>query len=321
MSGDVLFCTDTFLGARREKLAEIAPDLDVVALVGEEPVSDADLDRITIAFFSHDTWPDRAAHYFGAAMRTPAMQWFHTMSAGVDSPVFASFLDRGVRLTTSSGTSAAPIARTVMMYLLALTRDLPNLMEGQRLAEWRWQRWDELAGRTIAVAGWGPIGQEVARLAVAFGMHPVVVRRSARGDEPFPVRTLDELGAIAADVDVLVMALPLTDTTERIVTADVLEALGPSGLFVNVGRGELVDQSALTDALVDGRLGGAGIDVTTPEPLPSDDPLWGAPNLILTPHNSGSTDGTGRRADEAFLDNLRRWTEGEPLVNEVTSTR
>ena len=86
---------------------------------------------------------------------------------------------------------------------------------------------------------------------------------------------------------------------------------------MNVGRGELVDQPALTSALVEGRLGGAGIDVTTPEPLPADDPLWAAPNLIITPHNSGSTDGTGRRADEAFLANLERWVAGEDLANEV----
>ena len=97
----------------------------------------------------------------------------------------------------------------------------------------------------------------------------------------------------------------------------MLDAIGPTGYFVNVGRGELVDQPALTTALVEGRLGGAGIDVTTPEPLPADDPLWAAPNLIITPHNSGSTDGTGRRADEAFLANLERWVAGAELANEV----
>jgi phosphoglycerate dehydrogenase-like enzyme len=115
----------------------------------------------------------------------------------------------------------------------------------------------------------------------------------------------------------MVVALPLTPETDGIVTADVLHSIGPDGYFVNVGRGELVDQRALTDALVAGRLGGAGIDVTTPEPLPADDPLWAAPNLIITPHNSGSTDGTGHRADEMFLANLERWVAGTDLLNEV----
>lgn len=314
---DVLFCTDTFAARYGERLHAIDATLELVTLDGEEPVSDSDVARITLAFFSHDSWPERAAHFFGVALRAERLRWFHTMSAGVDSPVFASFTDRGVRLTTSSGSSAEPIARTVMMYLLALSRDLPSMIRSQDRAEWNWHRWDELGGRSVAVVGWGPIGREVARLADAFGMTPTIVRRRAFGDEPFPVRPLEELVDVAHDHDVLVVALPLTSETEGIVARDVLEAIGPSGFFVNVGRGELVDQPALTAALVEGRLGGAGIDVTTPEPLPSDDPLWHAPNLIITPHNSGSTDGTGRRSDEAFLHNLECWVAGADLVNEV----
>ena len=288
-----------------------------MTLDADREVSVAALARITIAFFSHDAWPERAANFFGVALRAEHLRWLHTMSAGVDSPIFAAFTDRGARLTTSSGSSAAPIARTAMMYLLALTRDLPGLIRAQDRAEWKWAEWDELAGRSVAVVGWGPIGREFARLADAFGMRPTVVRRAAHGDEPFPVRPLAELTDVARDHDVMMVALPLTADTAGIVTADVLHAIGPDGLFVNVGRGELVDQVALTAALVDGRLGGAGIDVTTPEPLPANDPLWAAPNLIITPHNSGSTGGTGRRADEAFLANLERWVAGGELDNEV----
>jgi D-2-hydroxyacid dehydrogenase (NADP+) len=113
------------------------------------------------------------------------------------------------------------------------------------------------------------------------------------------------------------VALPLTAETYRIVSAPVIAAMRPGTLFVNVGRGELVDQAALTAALQDGHLGGAGLDVTDPEPLPPDDPLWELPNVIITPHNSGSTDGTARRAVEAFLDNLRRWRDGGNLLNRV----
>lgn len=314
---DVLFCTDDFAGRHGERLQSIDPELELVTLDGDNTVSDDDLARITLAFFSHDSWPERAAHFFGVALRADNLRWLHTMSAGVDSPIFTTFTDRGVRLTTSSGSSAPPIARTAMMYLLALSRDLPRMVRAQDRAEWRWHRWNELAGRSVAVVGWGPIGQEIARLADAFGIHPTIVRRQAHGDEPYPVRPLAELVEVARNHDVMVVALPLTDETAGIVCESVLDAIGPDGLFVNVGRGELVDQSALAAALVDGRLGGAGIDVTTPEPLPADDPLWAAPNLIITPHNSGSTDGTGRRADEAFLANLERWVAGEVLENEV----
>jgi D-2-hydroxyacid dehydrogenase (NADP+) len=314
---DVLFCTDSFFAANEAQLRSIAPDLEYVTLDGDAQVAEADIERITVTFFSHDAWPERAANFFGIAMRAENLRWFHTMSAGVDSPVFSTFTDRGVRLSTSSGSSAAPIARTAMMYLLALTRDLPAMIRSQDQAEWNWHRWVELDGKSIAVVGWGPIGREVARLADAFGMRPTIVRRGAHGDEPYPVQPLAELPQVAADHDVMVVALPLTTGTAGIVSAAVIDALGADGLFVNVGRGELVDQSALTTALVEGHLGGAGLDVTDPEPLPADDPLWAAPNLIITPHNSGSTDGTGRRAAAAFLANLERWVADDDLLNEV----
>jgi phosphoglycerate dehydrogenase-like enzyme len=314
---DVLFCTDTFHGEHGGRVREIAPDLDVLPLVGATEVGAEDLARITLAFFSHDAWPERAPTFMSIALQAPKLQWLHTMSAGVDHPVFSMMVERGVRVTTSSGSSAAPIAGTVMMYLLALSRDLPGTLRAQGAHEWDWHRWSELAGRRIAVLGYGPIGQEVVRLATAFGMEPTIVRRAARGDEPAPVRALSELLDVAASSDALVVALPLTDDTRGLIDADVLRAMPRHAYFVNVGRGELVDQAALVEALDGGDIAGAGIDVTDPEPLPADDPLWDARNLILTPHNSGSSDGTGRRADEAFLANLRRWVAGDPLANEV----
>jgi phosphoglycerate dehydrogenase-like enzyme len=314
---DVILCTDTFLDEHRHRLESLAPHADVVVLTATGEVGDADRARITIAFFSTDAWPDRASSFMVAALGAPRLRWFHTMSAGVDHPVFRTFLDRGVVLTTSSGSSALPIADTAIMYLLALSCDLPRMMRAKERHEWAWARWSELAGRRIAVVGWGPIGREIARLAVAHGMAPTVVRRRARGDEGFPTRRLDELAAVVADHDAVAVALPLTAETTRVVSAPVIAAMRPGALFVNVGRGELVDQAALTAALRDGHLGGAGLDVTDPEPLPPDDPLWELPNVIITPHNSGSTDGTARRAVEAFLDNLRRWCDGAEMLNRV----
>ena len=314
---ETLFCTDTFWDEYGDRVRAITSNIEVVQLVGDEPISDGDLERITICFFSHDAWPERAAHFFGVAMRAPNLRWLHTMSAGVDSPIFGTFLDRGVRLSNSSGSSAAPIARTAMMYLLALSRDLPRMMRAQAEREWAWERWRELDGQRVAVVGFGPIGQEVVRLTTAFGMVPVVVRRSAHGDEPCPVRPLGDLGDVLAEVDAVVVALPLTPETDGLFSAELLARMQPHAFFVNVGRGELVDQTALTDALASGRLGGAGLDVTVPEPLPSDDPLWTLPNVIITPHNSGSTDGTARRSAEMFLSNLESWTAETSLVTEV----
>lgn len=316
-SGDVLWCTDAFWTRRGDDVRAVRSELDVVTLRDGVQVSPADQERITLAFFSSDAWPDRAAAFMSVAVGAPRLRWLHTMSAGVDHPVFGMLVDRGVTVTTSSGSSAAPIAGTVMMYLLALSRELPRLMSAQREHRWAWRRWRELAGRRIAVLGYGPIGQEVVRLSTALGMSPTIVRRRARGDEPCPVRPLAELREVAAEHEVVVVALPLTDDTRGIVSADVVAAMRADALFVNVGRGELVDQRALTEALAEGRLGGAGLDVFDPEPLPPDDVLWDLPNVIITPHSSGSSDGNARRGEEIFLDNLARLGAGRQLVNVV----
>jgi phosphoglycerate dehydrogenase-like enzyme len=148
-------------------------------------------------------------------------------------------------------------------------------------------------------------------------MVPTIVRRRVIGDEPHPVRPLSELPDVVADVDVVVVALPLVAETTGLVSAEVITRMRPDALFVNVGRGELVDQSALAAALGEGRLGGAGLDVFTPEPLPADDALWDLPNVIVTPHSSGTSDGTAHRAALIFLDNLARITTDRELLNQV----
>ncbi len=314
-----LFCTDTFFDAYGDRLSAIAPDLDVIALRPGEEISEADVERITIAFFSNDAWPERAGAFFKVALATNNLRWFHSMSAGVDSPVFATFLERGARLTNSSGASAPPIAGTVMLYLLALSRDLPGWLRSQAAHEWSPAPFSDLEGQRLVVVGYGPIGQEVVRLATAFRMDPVVVRRAARGDEPCPVRPLDELADAVSDADAVVVALPLAPETRGLISAEVIAAMPSTAVFVNVGRGELVDQAALTDALRSGRLAGAGLDVFDPEPLPVDDGLWDLPNVIISPHISGASDGTTKRVAEIFLDNLERFVRDEPLRNEVTN--
>jgi D-2-hydroxyacid dehydrogenase (NADP+) len=316
-AGGVLFCTDTFADRYGDDVRAAAPDLETVALTGDEPVAAADIERITLAFFSSDAWPERAANFLRVALDAPNLRWLHTMSAGVDSPVFGMFMDRGVTVTTSSGASAEPIAGTVIMYLLALSRGLPDLFRAQVDHEWRPRVFRELAGLSIAVVGYGPIGEHIARLAAAFGMNPVIVRRRALGDEPHPVRPLAELRDVVADVDVVAVALPLAPETAGLISEDIIARMRPGALFVNVGRGELVDQSALVAALREGRLGGAGLDVFTPEPLPPGDPLWDLPNVIITPHNSGTSDGTAHRAALIFLDNLARFAAGASLRNTV----
>ena len=271
------------------------------------------------AFFSPDEFPDAPSRLMRVALKAPSLQWFHTMSAGVDHPVFGSLRDRGVRLTTSSGAAAVPIAHAVFMHLLALTRQLPAMMRNQVTANWSRLPGSDLAGTTVVIAGMGPIGTEVARVAPAFGMRALGLRRTVTGSEPCETWPLDRWHDALGVADHLVLALPLTLTTRHLLDAGALALLRHGATVVNVGRGELIDEEALVTALHSGRLAGAGLDVTATEPLPPESPLWQIPNVIITPHNSASVPSTGAKAIEIFFENLGRYLRNEALRNEVRS--
>jgi len=314
-----ILCSPVIATTYGARLRSLAPTHDfVLAGHGSEP-DEEELARVEIGFFSADLFPDHLRTFFRAATHTPNMRWFHTMSAGIDSPVFDRIRAAGARLTTSSGAAAPAIARTVVMYLLALSRDLPSLQRAQAEHRWDYRPYDDLDGKRIGVVGMGPIGLEVIRLAEALGMEPIGMRRRVLGDEPCETWPLDRFPELTATVEALVLALPLTSDTGGLLTRELMDGMRPGALFVNVGRGELVDEPALVDALARGHLGGAGLDVFTTEPLPTDSPLWDLPNVIVTPHSSGTTAGTRTRAIEIFVANLVAYLAGEPLHNEVVA--
>lgn len=314
MTTQVLFCTDTFWDHRGEDVVTIDPSVEVVRLVADDHVTSSDLARITIAFFSPDAWPARAADFMGACLRAERLQWLHTMSAGTDHPVFATLRGRGVTVTNSAGAAAPSIAQTVMTYLLALSRDLPRSLRDQAERRWQPRPSVDLHGMRLGIVGLGAIGAETARLATAFGMDVVGVRRSPTGDEPCATWTTDRFPELLAWADAIAVTAPLTDETRGLFDAEAFGTMRRGAWFVNVGRGEIVDESALVQSLLDEHLGGAGLDVFATEPLPNDSPIWHFPNVIVTPHSSGATDRTHRRSADLFIDNFRRFTAGEPLI-------
>jgi D-2-hydroxyacid dehydrogenase (NADP+) len=278
-----------------------------------------DPDSIEVVYFSGDCFPDRTRELAIPALKAERLRWCHTFSAGVDNGFFQVLLQRGVRLTTSTGAQAVPIAQTVMLYLLALSRDLRGWDRDQ--AERRWAPRDvvDLQGKTLGVVGLGSIGLEVARLGEAFGMHVIGMRREPRGDEPCETWPLSQLRELFRRADAIVLALPLVEETRGLIDVSVLSAAKPGAWFVNIARGEIVDEPALIDALKDGRLAGAGLDVFATEPLADTSPLWSLPNVIITPHSSGTNRGNHVRASEIFIDNLARYVRGESMRNEVSS--
>ena len=313
----VLLCTDHFLTEYRQRLTATAPEVEVVPLGVTDVISAEDLERVTIAFMSKDTWPQRAKPFLAVVEAAPNLDWFHSFAAGADGLLFDKLRQRGVRVTRSAGASAHAIAETVFMFLHGLSRDLRGAAQSYAQRRFEWHEWAELEGRAIAVLGYGPIGQRITELAQAYGMHPTIVRRSVRGDEPCPTRTLAELEDVAAQHDVIVVALPLTDETQGIITRRVIARMQTNCLFVNVARGALVDQVALTEALAAGRIGGAGLDVFETEPLPATDPLWDLPNVLITPHNSGSSHGGPKVVVELFFTNLALYLAGETMHHEL----
>ena len=314
MATPVLFCTDTFWDDRGDELVGIEPTVEVVRLVGDEHVTPSDLARITIAFFSADAWPERAPNFMGTCVRAVHLDWLHTMSAGTDHPIFTAMRERGVTVTNSAGAAAPSIAQTVMTYLLALSRDLPKTLRDQATRTWDPQPSVDLDGQRLGIVGLGAIGSETARLAQAFGMDTIGLRRSPTGDEPCETWTNDRFEELLGWADAIAVTAPLTDETRGLFDATAFAAMRPGAWFVNVGRGEIVDEAALVESLLDEHLGGAGLDVFATEPLPADSPLWRFPNVIITPHSSGDTSRSHRRADDLFVENFRRYTSGEPLT-------
>jgi phosphoglycerate dehydrogenase-like enzyme len=315
MTRIVLFCTDTFWDEHGDDIVSADPTVEIVRLVEDDHVTQSDLERITAAFFSPDVWPGRVRSFIGACRRAPRLQWMHTFFAGTDDPMFAGFRDRNVTITTGSGASAPSIAQTVMLYLLGLSRDLPRLMREQTARRWDPRPSTDLAGLRLGIVGLGAIGSEVARLASAFEMEVTGIRRRVVGDEPCRTWTDDRLPDLLRWADVIAVTAPLTDATRGLFDAVAFATMRPGSWFVNVGRGEIVDEPALIDALASGHLGGAGLDVFVTEPLPSTSPLWAMPNVIITPHSSGVTKRSHRRSVDIFIDNFGRHTRDEPLLN------
>lgn len=287
-------------------------------------LADAECGRVETAFFSGDVFPDHSRQFFSVARKATRLKWLHVFNVGVDHPIYTEMLERGVRLTTSAGSTAGPIAHTAIMGLLALARGFPRWLVAQRSHHWNPERKTpprDLRGQTAIVVGLGKIGAEIARLARALGLKVIGVRRGPRRAED-PVDELHPPAALSdllPRCDWLVIACPLTPETRGLVDAGLIARLPRGGRIINVARGEIVAEQALIGALRSGHLAGAYLDVFETEPLPPESPLWDLPNVLITPHNSSAAAGNDERVLAIFLDNLGRWHRGEPLVNEVTA--
>lgn len=253
----------------------------------------------------------------------PNVRWIQATSAGIGQLVARHRLAERMPdtiFTTASGVHAAPLAEFCVLALTAFSRALPRLSRDQRAGRWERFAGTDLEGRTLLIYGHGSIGGRVGRVVRALGMYVIGIKRSVEGVSPESVHA-DELHASDAltehlpRAEFLVLAAPHTPETEHVIGSDALALLPPGAVLVNVGRGSLVHEPALVEALRSGRLGGAALDVFEEEPLPASSPLWEMPNVIVSPHSAGTSDRENERITELFCDNLRRFLDGRPLRN------
>jgi phosphoglycerate dehydrogenase-like enzyme len=320
-----LLVSPTFLHRYRAQVEQAAPGLEFVVLPedGDARLSDADCALADIAYFSGDIFPGLSRSFFAAAQSAANLKWIHVFNAGVDNPVFQRLLERGIRLTTSSGSTAQPIAQTAIAGMLMLSRGFEHWGEAQSRHAWEPLRAADtpadLAGQTMVVYGLGAIGSEIARLARSIGLYVIGIRRSLLrpGDPVDELRPPWALPELLPRTDWLALACPLTEETRHLIARDQLAALPPTARILNIARGEVIDEDALIEALREKRIAGAYLDVFRTEPLPAESPLWGMPGVIVTPHNSAAALGNEGRASAFFLRNLKAWVAGEPMENEV----
>ena len=264
------------------------------------------------------------------------LRWVHSGAAGVGSSLTPTMLASLVVFTNSAGVHAPPMAETVLAMLLFFGRGLDIAMGGQRRAEWTNEDYyvagaplSELSSSTIGIIGFGGVGREVARRVASLGARVIAVKRTTPqpgeadlepvggrlplGSRIELVHGTSGLDALLRESDAVVVAAPDTVETRGLIDGAAIGRMKPGAVLVNVARGKIVDQAALATALVEGRIRGAGLDVFSKEPLPSDHPLWALPNVVLTPHVSAVTRGFWRRETDLIVRNLERYLTDAPI--------
>lgn len=253
--------------------------------------------------------------------RARRLRWLQTGGAGVNG-LISEEIRRGPVVITNARIHAYPLTEQIFGLLLMLTRQLQRVVLQQQEHHWDGnpmrERLGLLAGGTMLILGPGTIGERTAAVARAFGMKVIGLRRKPAA-LPYLDETLREADRDAAlrRADVIVNILPLTPATRHYLGPAQFALMKPSALLINAGRGGTVDTEALVAALRERRIAGAGLDVTDPEPLPPDHPLWAMENVIIAPHYGGSHPGYEQHAGEVFVENLRRYVAGEPLANVI----
>lgn len=295
-----------------EKIQDIIPDWEIVAgkdkEVWQREASDAEI----IA-----GWKRGMENY----LQGDSLKWVQTWSAGVNSLPLDTLSKLNVQLTSANGVHAFPISETIFALMLGLTRKIHSYVKNQQSKTWHHANLKlEIHGKTIGILGTGAIGKETAKIAKAFGMKVLGLRHSGKPEEFVDkMYASNELHDILPQCDYVVVTLPLTKDTHRLLGEKEFQVMKDSAFFINIGRGDIVVEQDLIHALENGQIAGAGLDVFEHEPLEESSPLWEMDNVIITPHTAGSTEYYDQRViEDILIPNLKEYVEGTaPTINAV----
>jgi len=253
--------------------------------------------------------------------RAPRLKWVQAMSAGVDRFLDNEFQKSSIILTNEGGIRDTPISEIVLEMMLMFVKRAPFCFELKQKRQWKQFMPTILRSKTVGIIGVGNIGREVARLAKAFGMRVIATRRStnrvSRARYVDVLLPREQLPLLLSDSDFVVLSLPLTAETNKLIGENELRAMKPTAYIINIARGKIIDEEALIRALEENWIAGAGLDVFATEPLPADSKLWEFPNIIFSPHIAGGQDRYYALSTEFFCENLRRYLNNQRLLNVV----
>ncbi|MFC4319966.1 D-2-hydroxyacid dehydrogenase [Litchfieldia salsa] len=296
----------------KRSIMEIIPNWDVI--ISKDPTSwESHLKDAEIIA----GWKKEIAHT--CIHNQAELKWLQAWSAGVNSLPLREMENRGMIITTANGVHAYPISETIFALLLGLIRKINEYVRNQEKKTWHHSNIKgEIHEKTIGILGVGAIGKETAKIAKAFGMHVIGFRHSGKSEQYVDqMYTLAQLNDMLPHCDFVVITLPLTDETYQLFGSKQFSLMKTSALLVNIGRGEIVIEEELIQALEQGQIAGAGLDVFEKEPLPQDNPLWELNNVIITPHTSGATEYYNQRViEDIFIPNLKNYLKGQkPSIN------
>lgn len=266
-------------------------------------------------------WDFQSNEFRDAWENADELKWVFWAGAGVDTVLFHELIESDVVLTNGRGVFDRSMAEYVLGFIIAFGKQFPESSRLQTQRVWKHRLNEQLLGKQVLIVGVGSIGREIARVLSAFGLKVSGVGRQHREDPDFGVIYDPEaLNSRLENADFVVVVCPSTAQTRGMFGAPQFEAMKDSARLINVARGEILDEAALVDALQDGHIAGAALDVFTDEPLPDESPLWSMDNVIVSPHMSGDFHESLEVMAEAFFENLKRFRNGDPLLNIIDKT-